>query len=133
MHNVLYAPDLAYNLLSVSKASKCDNTIEFKGNLCKITSNVNNKVLAIAKKVGELYLVDCKKNLSDEAVYATAVEPTKPTNTKNKIWHSRYGHLGASNLRKLVEGNLVEGLDYKKCEDNELCKACVEGKHHKQK
>ena len=131
MHNVLYAPDLAYNLLSVSKASKYDNTIEFKGNLCKITSNVNNELLAVAKKVGELWLVDCKKNLSDEAVYTTAVEPTKPT--KNKIWHSRYGHLGANNLRKLVDGNLVEGLDYKKCEDNEFCKACVEGKHHKQK
>ena len=131
MHNVLYAPDLAYNLLSVSKASKYDNTIEFKGNLCKITSNVNNKLLAVAKKVSELWLVDCKKNLSDEAVYTTAVEPTKPT--KNKIWHSRYGHLGANNLRKLVDGNLVEGLDYKKCEDNEFCKACVEGKHHKQK
>ena len=128
MHNVLHAPDLAYNLLSVSKASNAYNTVEFKGSQCKITSKTD-KIIAVAKKIGELWFVDCDKKLTNEEVH-NAVEP-KPS--KNKIWHSRYGHLGSKNLRKLAEENLVEGLDYGKSENPELCKPCVEGKHHKQK
>ena len=129
MRNTLYAPDLAYNLLSVSKASKCNQTVVFKGDECKITDS-EGKLLVIAKQIGELYFVDCETK--DESKFAcTAVEPSKISN--NKIWHSRFGHLGGKNLSKLMEDNLVEGLEYKQSGDKEVCKPCVEGKHHKQK
>ena len=59
-------------------------------------------------KIGKLYVVDCKEKVGNEIV-CTAVEPSK-----NKIWHSRFGHLGGKNLKKLVEENLVEGGENRK-------------------
>ena len=112
MENALYAPDLAYNLLSVSTASKLNRTVEFKGKQCRIISN-EGKVLAMAHEVGNLWVVDCEEKVRNEVV-CTAVEPSK-----NKLWHSRFGHLGSKNLKKLVEDDLVEGLDYKHCNENE--------------
>ena len=129
MENALYAPDLAYNLLSVSKASKGGNTVEFKEDKCKITDS-EGKLLAVGNKIGELYFVNCETKLENEFACA-ATEPSKPS--KNKIWHSRFGHLGGNNLKRLVEENMVEGLDYKQAAVKEVCKPCVEGKHHKQK
>ena len=126
MEKVLYVPDLAYNLLSVSEASESNHTVEFKGKHCRIT-NSEGELLVLGHKIGKLYVVDCKEKVGNEIV-CTAVEPSK-----NKIWHSRFGHLGGKNLKKLVEENLVEGLDYKQCDIKEICKPCIEGKHHKQK
>ena len=126
MENVLYAPDLAYNLLSVSTATEANHTLQFKGKKCAIINN-EGKVSAVANKIGNLWVVDCKEIVENEVV-CTAIEPSK-----NKIWHSRFGHLGSKNLKKLAEEDLVEGLDYKQYENNEVCKPCVEGKHHKQK
>ena len=126
MENVLYAPDLAYNQLSVSTATEANQTLQFKGKKCAIINN-EGKVSAVANKIGNLWVVDCKEIVENEVV-CTAIEPSK-----NKIWHSRFGHLGSKNLKKLAEEDLVEGLDYKQYENNEVCKPCVEGKHHKQK
>ena len=99
MKNVLYVPDLAYNLLSVSKASDGDNTVEFKGDKCKITDS-EDKLLATGSRIGELYFVDLEIKVENEFAYA-ATEPSKPS--KNKIWHSRYGHLGGNNLTHRFE------------------------------
>ena len=55
----------------------------------------------MAHEVGNLWVVDCEEKVKNE-VACTAVEPTK-----NKLWHSRFGHLGSKNLKKLMEDDLV--------------------------
>ena len=52
--------------------------------------------------------------------------------TSEKLWHSRYGHLGKENLKKLIKDDLVIGLkNYNPKADYDLCKPCIDGKHHR--
>ena len=50
--------------------------------------------------------------------------------TKQEIWHRRFGHLGMKNLQKLATDQLVNGLDYDVTKDIKFCEPCVDGKHH---
>ena len=56
--DVLYVPKLSYNLLSVSKATEAAATTEFNEQGCQIY-NGSNKLIAVAKKTGILYYLNC--------------------------------------------------------------------------
>ena len=56
LHDVLYIPELSYNLLSVSKAVERGNSIKFGKSSCIIRDS-NNKPIAVAEKIGGLYQV----------------------------------------------------------------------------
>ena len=53
--------------------------------------------------------------------------------TSSNLWHSRYGHLGVQNMRKLCQRHLVKGFNYDLTSNQEFCEPCVKGKHHHQK
>ena len=65
LSNVLYVPDLSYNLLSVSKAAKSGKVIEFHADGCNII-NKNSKIIAAATKIGDLYFLNC---INDDTAY----------------------------------------------------------------
>jgi Zinc knuckle. len=56
LNEVLLVPELAFNLLSISKASERGVTAEFRGNNCLIM-NRKHCLLGIAEKVDKLYLL----------------------------------------------------------------------------
>ena len=58
MMNVLYVPELKYNLLSVSQASKSGKTIQFDQFGAEIIDKVSGETVGTATKIGELYEVD---------------------------------------------------------------------------
>ena len=101
-YDVLYVPELTYNLLSVSKAVGKGVSFTFKESEC-IIRDVNQKLIAVAMKVGSLYHVTCTK--PKDHVYSV----TKKADclSKEDLWHRRYGHLGAKSLQQLARGNLV--------------------------
>ena len=48
------------------------------------------------------------------------------------LWHCRFGHLGMNNVNKLIEGNMVNGMDgVNDKSDNQFCEACTKGKQHR--
>ncbi len=61
MKNALHVPDLSYNLISVSKASKSGNMTKFDESGCQIM-NSKNAVIATATRCGSLYFLDCQFN-----------------------------------------------------------------------
>ena len=61
LHNVLYVPDLKYNLVSVSKATMADKTVIFDKEGCTITDEDDN-VIATARKVGDLFYLNNIEN-----------------------------------------------------------------------
>ena len=122
LHNVLLVPKLAYNLLSVSKAAEAGKAIKFDKSGCKIISD-NAKVTAIAKRVGNLYYLECKENQSLNVV----------VQSKERLWHRRYGHLGEQSLTKLAKGVLIKGFDYDPSKNIGLCETCIGGKHQRSK
>ena len=49
LHDVLYVPELAYNLLSISKFAKCGKRVNFYKSHCEIIDN-NERVVATGTK-----------------------------------------------------------------------------------
>ena len=69
-------------------------------------------------------------NFEEKQVSAHAAETCSNNNTKEEIWHRRYGHLGAQNLQKLVRENMANGLDFDVTKNLNFCEPCADGKHH---
>ena len=57
--NVLYVPDLKFNLLSVAKAAEAGKRTEFNRQGCKFIDNKSNITVGSATKIGSLYYLDC--------------------------------------------------------------------------
>ena len=124
LHNVLYVPELSYNLFSVTRAAEAGMSTVFDKVGCAIQS-ASGEVEATATRVANLYKLAC---VSHRSQANTAIN--HPNATK-ELWHKRYGHLGLTNFDKLAMDNLVDGLDYKVSDKLEFCEAWVDGKHHR--
>ena len=48
--------------------------------------------------------------------------------TKESIWHRRYGHLAAGSLEGIAKEQLVDGFDYEPKKESSFCEPCVDGK-----
>ena len=72
LRNVLFVLKLAYNLLSVSKAAEAGRTTQFDKNGCQTFSSDMN-VMAVAKRVGNLYYLEYQENKSLGAVVQSTI------------------------------------------------------------
>jgi hypothetical protein len=102
LHDFLYVPKFAFNLLTVPKATKYGKTFKFSDDICKII-NEKLQVAATATKSGILYYLNIEENLS---MVNDLMEPEQ----KKKLWHHRFGHLSEQYLKKMIKGNCVKGL-----------------------
>ena len=59
LHEVLYVPDLSYNLISEYKKAKAGKMIEFSETSCQLL-DPNRKLIAVATRVGSLYYLKCQ-------------------------------------------------------------------------
>ena len=90
---------------------------------CEIL-NEKKKVIAFATRVGNLYCLEyCRK-----AQRANVAEESK-----ERLWHRRYGHLGERKLQDMAKGDLVRKLDYNSSKSIGFCETCIGGKHHRSK
>lgn len=104
--DVLYVPDLAYNLLSVSSLGKADGLITvFCESGCEMKTT-EGKVVATGTRSGKLYYLDLNGGKRKEG----NVMETVCTSVND--WHRRYGHLGETSLKKLSNEGLVDGFDF---------------------
>ena len=126
LHNVLYVPELAYNLMSVAKAIERGADLVFNDRGCMI-KDANHKLIAMATKVGNLYYLPHAKP-KDHVHVTDSVQSTSNRPLKEDLWHRRYGHLGGRNLEKLSKVNLVEGFDYCISKEISFCEPCLKGK-----
>ena len=111
LQNVLLVPKLSYNLLSVSKATEEAYSVSFEDSASKIT-RPDGVIIAIGRKVGCLYYLDFQRE-TENSNSAKADSDL----SKEMLWHQRNGHLGAQNLNKLANDNLVTGKVFSKfCE-----------------
>ena len=59
LSNVLYVPNLSYNLLSVTKSTDTIKSTVFTSKECDFL-NAEGKVVATGKRIGELYYLNCR-------------------------------------------------------------------------
>ena len=122
LHDVLYVPELSYNLVSVAKVSQKGKIVKFTSNGCYILDE-QHKMVAKAAKIGSLYQLNCRPN-HELASVATPV-------SKQDIWHKRFGHLGVGNLQKLARERLADGFDFDASQQLTFCETCPQGKQHR--
>ena len=123
LRDVLHVPGLSYNLFSVSKAAssrEIKNTV-FTEKECRWI-NLKDKTVATGSKIGELYFLNVVSNVSCTLAAAE---------NSLELWHQRYGHLGESNITKLVKSDMVDGITENLTGDIGVCEDCVVGKCHR--
>ena len=107
----MYVPTctLAYNLhvLNVSKAAEAVQVITFRETKGEVADS-QGEVAAVANRAGSSYYLSGVPLHNQYANIASH-------QTKENLWHQRFGHLGERNLHvstKLKKGDLVNGFDY---------------------
>ena len=133
LKNFLFVPDLSHSLISVAQATEGGKEVCFLENSCKIISK-NNKLLAIGKRIGKLYVLDCPEvepQCSNNIFPDAEAHCFSNISCDESLWHRRFCHLGMNNLRKLISKDLVKGVDCKVTNDSFICENCCDGKNHK--
>ncbi|KAH0647717.1 hypothetical protein KY290_033702 [Solanum tuberosum] len=120
IQNVLFAPSLAHNLLSVGQLLSCGFSVLFDDVSCVIKNKKSGQILANihmtlpfeVSKVEQALIVS-EKNLD-----------------KSKLWHLCYGHLNMNGLRLLSQNKMVHDLPNIGSVEN-TCEGCIYGKQHR--
>lgn len=110
INNVLYVPELRYNLLSVSKIESNGGKVLFENG--KASIYLGGKLIGEAKRNGSLYWFPVVPN----SHHANVSVP------ENELWHRRLGHLSMENVCKLKK--LALGLPEKLSSKMEYCECC---------
>ena len=123
LHDVLYVPELSYNLVSVAKVSQKGKIVKLTHNACYILNK--HKMIAKATKVGSLYQLNCKPSQESANIMGS--------DSKEDVWHRRYGHLGLGSLQRLAREQLTDGFDFDVSHELTFCETCPQGKQHRTK
>lgn len=121
IHDVLYIPGLAHNLLSIGQLVQKGYSITFLNNFCEVRDLDCGLVMKVEMTANNMFpftfsSVDCALHVS--------------TNSDSWLWHMRYGHLHFSGLKLLNQKNMVIGLPCVKSVDD-VCEGCIYGKQHR--
>ena len=122
LSEILYVPDLAKNLFSVSAVSKRGLTIIFKEDKCHIL-NDHDGIMGSGKKDGKLFILDSKP-MSKSLHEANCDVDEKSL----ELWHQIFGHLEVKNLKLLQDQKLVDGMRLNDSDDVKFCEGCVKSK-----
>ena len=85
-------------------------------------------MIVTATKCGNLYYLDCAGSNLPVKENHTVMKCASTDRTKKSIWHRRYGHLGARNLRQIAKEQLVDGFYYSPKKESSFCEPFVDGK-----
>jgi hypothetical protein len=122
LSNVLHAPTVALNLLSVAELTDIGCTVTFDQAKCVVKEITTGKVLLIGIRRNNLYEYT---RTSHGQAYLTAQKPV----TRMELFHRRMGHINVRDLRQLER--LADGVSIPKEKEPFLCTHCIEAKSHR--
>lgn len=114
LKDVLYAPSLKTNYLSVSKFTNHRNNVLFSGGN-GIVKNSQGDIFLKASKENDMYYVREKVNKMSFLKEETFMQ-----------WHERFGHLNGASLMKVAD--MVYGLNLQRVPETIKCITCAKGK-----
>ena len=121
LHDVLLVPGLAYNLLSMTAASRRRKVTTFTEVGCEIR-DLSSKLIASGHREGNLYYLDQRGSTHQACV---------SHESKEVICHRRLGHLGSTGMEALAKQQMVDGLDINLTQPPKFCESCAKGKGHR--
>ncbi len=99
LHDMLYAPNMALTVVSISHITKAGFAISFEGNTCKISNDKGNVVGKIPSNANGLYWVEhvCSASQADEVIDIHTL-------------HCRLGHVAADSIHTLIRSQAIQGI-----------------------
>lgn len=140
LENVLYAPGMSKNLVSVRKFCRMRrHDIKFSLDECILTLRNSTKPVSRGVEENDLYRLDIQAVLvkdhfeddlesADEGPEAHISSSSDGHVLNTKLWHLRLGHPHERRLKKLPTSSLYRDGIKDKLGDLPLCEACVFGK-----
>ncbi|XP_062541020.1 uncharacterized protein LOC134209055 [Armigeres subalbatus] len=103
MNDVLYVPELQYNLFSVRRIGKLGMRVTFGNDVVEIKRG--SDVVATGKLSGKLYVLNAivERGPVDEALVTLLAN-------EYELWHRIFGHIGKSGQKTLVRDEMVNGM-----------------------
>lgn len=125
LRSALHVPELAFNLMSVSKLTAYGN-LTFTEHGCYLISHNGEPLLNGVCRDGLYYL---SKPLEKKAMVTALVASTnsQPTEIDIDLGHRRMGHLNVKAIRMLSKGDIAKGFRVK-AGDMPDCEGCAIGK-----
>lgn len=124
--NVLYVPDLRCNLFSVMRVDDVGMEVSYGNG--KVVIQHGQRIVASGSRCGKLYRLNLFRATpgNSESLLTCGRIPKSL-----ELWHRRFGHLNPKSLVKLIQDDMVVGLNQSvsdKDKDIVVCESCVIGK-----
>jgi len=126
LQNVLHVPTNRNNLLSLRRWEKGGRSYNGCDDVLSLLTKDKRPVTRGPKVKNNLYKLTFKhapRTTHSDCVF-NAASPLQTWAT----WHKRFGHVGYSSIKKLLDNQLVDGLQIDKNSPKPDCVACTEAK-----
>ncbi|CAK9833160.1 Copia protein [Anthophora retusa] len=126
LEDVLYCPDVPYNLLSVRRMQQAGLSVTFNEEGIEIRKN--GKTVMYGKPLDNLTMIDFKVNV--KRIESSNSQIHNAIINNYELWHKRLGHIGKAKFLELKDKQMVDDIEYieKVIPTNNLCEACINGK-----
>ena len=119
LYNVLYVPEIARNLVSVSAMTGKGAEVLFENDKCYVT---NDKTMNIGHLTNSnLYVINTEPDFANVASSKASLE----------VWHCRFGHINYEYVNELSQKKMVVGMNCSKEDTSQQCEACAKAKMHR--
>lgn len=134
LEDVLHIPNNPHNLLSLGRWDKAGGKYQ-GGNGMLMLATKDGKIVAKGTKVSNnLYKMNIEVKMPGNSDLKRRSTPkvfsSEETAQSWEIWHRRFGHMGYSGLKVMLEKNLVDGFTVDEHTPQPDCVACTEAKQH---
>ena len=120
LYNVLYVPEIAKNLVSVSAMTRNAAEVLFENDKCYVTKD--GKTMNIGHLINSsLYVI----NTEPDCAYAASSKASL------QVWHCRYDLINYKYINELSQKKMVVGMSCLKEATSQPCKACAQAKMHR--
>ena len=143
LQDVLYAPDLGGNLLSVSHLTRRGAEMRFKGESCGILDQ-HKACMCLGNLHRSLYVMDMEVETQEHAKIALVThfpskgdDPPETAMTARtgmtvadlNTWHRRLAHLNVDAVALMISKGMVTGLEITRGTTvSNPCEPCIKGK-----
>ncbi|KAD3639942.1 hypothetical protein E3N88_29165 [Mikania micrantha] len=123
LKNVLYAPSLTRNIISVSRLRQCGFNFKFVDN--DIHVSLNHVIYFKAMPCNGIYELVHDNTTYDSSMYQATTKRLKLDLSDSYLWHCRLGHINKNRMQKLQKNGLLKTNEN---DSFDVCESCLQGK-----
>jgi len=122
---MIYAPDMAFTLISISQLDGANCSVRFNKGICMIKNPSRHTIATIPRSDGLYCLVTEKSTQTDQVNVASVKMSISEA-------HCKLGHITHTAIRYVVTQNLITGIDLDLDLKPEFCEPCAKARSARQ-